>query len=357
MRVLPFDEHQARKEKILQAVIHLFIKTSKPVGSSTLVESTQLNLSPATIRNVLAELEKEGYLTHPHTSAGRMPTDRGYRFYVDSIVKIQRLAAEEEERIRQEYFRRRRELEDLMQSATRVLSTLSHCTGFVLPPKVAEEKLMRVELIPLSASQILGVLISETGLVRNQLIDIERMPEEETLRRAARFLNERLSGLNFSEAPAKLTTELELFHREEALQAELLSHLASELFDAEVGRKGVYLEGTGNIFKFPEFQDYDGMRQFAQLVDEKQALGQLLAGTLSTKGLQVSIGSEVHPELKDFSVVSSGYEVNGRPVGVLGILGPKRMEYARMMSIVNSVADMLSRHLEGRGTLPAKERP
>lgn len=355
MRILPSDEQQARKEKILQAVVHLFIRTGKPVGSSTIVENYHVNLSSATIRNVLAELEKDGFLTHPHTSAGRMPTDKGYRFYVDSIVNIQRLAAEEEKRITEEYARRRREIEDLMLSTTRVLSVLSHCTGFVLPPKVNVERLRRIELIPVNGTQLLSVLVSETGMVSNQMIDMDRVPDEEVLRRASRFLNERLSGFALTDAQGRLLKELDQFQNEQRAETDLLRQLGRNLFGVEL-RKDLYVEGTSNIFKFPEFQDYDSMRSFAQLVDAKEALGEVLAKGLSREGLQVRIGAEFVPELKNFSVVSTGYSIRGRPVGVLGILGPKRMEYERMMAIVNTVARLVNGYLEGQNQLGHEER-
>lgn len=345
MRILPSDEHQSRKEKILQAVVHLFIKTGKPVGSTTIVDNYKLPLSGATIRNVLAELERDGYLTHPHTSAGRVPTDRGYRFYVDAIANVQRLAIAEEQRIAEEYARRRKEIDDLMLATSRVLSALSHCTGFILPPKAGIDKLRRVELVPVSSSQILGVLVSESGFVRNQMIDVQRVPDDETVRSASRFLNEQLGGLSLEEAQARLVSELDRFETRQAAQNELIKALYRGLFDADY-QKDMVVEGTSNVLKFPEFRDYETMRNFAQLVDEKQALGEVLMKGLGSSGLQVRIGSEVRPEWKDFSVVSSGYHLNGRPVGVLGIVGPKRMEYERMMAIVNTVAKLVNRFLD-----------
>lgn len=345
MRILPSDEQQARKEKMLQAVVHLYIKTGKPVGSSAIVENYQINLSPATIRNVLAELEKEGFLTHPHTSAGRVPTDKGYRFYVNSIVNVQRLAVEEEQRIRTEYMRRRQEIEELMFSTTRVLSALSQCTGFVLPPPNQVDHLRHIELVPVSSNQLLGVLVSETGFVRNQMLSVGHMPDGETLRSASRFLNEKLVGLSLSEAQSRLISEIDNFNRQQTLSQDLLTEISRHLLEGEF-RNDVYVEGTSNIFKFPEFQDFESMRHFAQLVDEKEALGEVLARGLDKAGLQVKIGSEFLPEMKEFSVVSSGYSVNGRPVGVLGILGPKRMPYERMMSIVNTVAKLMNQYLD-----------
>lgn len=347
MRILPTDEHQQRKEKILQSVVHLYIKTGKPVGSHTIVDNYTLNLSPASIRNVLAELEKDGYLTHPHTSAGRVPTDRGYRFYVDSIVNIQKLAADEEKRIREEYSHRMSEIEGLMQSTTRLLSNLSNCTGFALSPTVNVEKLRRIELIPVSDTQVLAVLVSETGLVRNRMIPVLHAPSEEALRNTSRFLNERLSGFSFNDAEGKLLAELDRYHAEQSVRDEFLRELSKNLFEGAT-QGDLYVEGASNILKFPEFQDYEAMRHFARLVDEKETLGNVLNKELNKKGLQVRIGLETSPELKNFSVVSSSYQINGRLVGVLGILGPKRMEYERMMAIVNTVAQLVNRALDGK---------
>ncbi|MFN0118523.1 MAG: heat-inducible transcriptional repressor HrcA [Elusimicrobiota bacterium] len=347
MRILASDEQQARKEKILQAVVHLFIKTGKPIGSSTIIESYKVNLSPATIRNVLAELELDGYLTHPHTSAGRVPTDRGYRSYVDSLVNIQKLAVEEERRIQKEYIQRQREIEDLMTSTSRVLSALSNCTGFVLPPKVNVDRLRRIELIPMSRTQLLAVLVSETGFVRNQMIEVVSLPSEETLRDASRFLNQRLSGHLMTEVESQLIQELDQYNRHQVEQEEFIKSIARNLFGTEF-KNDVYVEGASNLLKFPEFQDVEAIRHFAQLVDEKETLGEVLSKGLTEDGMQVRIGSEYSPELKHFSVVSSGYTVNGRPVGVLGILGPRRMDYERMMSIVNTVSKLMTQYLEER---------
>lgn len=354
MRILPDDEHQARKEKMLQAVVHLFIRTGKPVGSSTILDSFKIDLSSATVRNVLADLEKEGFLTHPHTSAGRVPTDKGYRFYVDSIANIQRLAVEEESRIRQQYQQRTQELEELMHSTTKVLSALSQYTGFVLPARKDISTLRRLELIPVSNNQLLAVLVADSGLVRNQMIPVESLPSDETLRNASRFLNERLSGLSFSQAQGRLLAELDRFNQQKRMENEFLKSLSRILFEEEK-KPDVYVEGASKLFNFPEFQDYETMRHFAQLVDEKEALGEILSRGLNQGKLQVKIGSEILPELKDLSVVASSYQIQGRPVGVLGILGPKRMPYERMMSIVNTVAQLMNQHLEKSRLMNSEE--
>jgi len=344
MRLLPTDEHQIRKERILQAVVDLYIKTGKPVGSNTIVENYNLDLSPATIRNVLAELEKENFLTHPHTSAGRIPTDEGYRFFVNSITKVRHLAEEEEKRIQAEYSHRMQAIDDIMHTTTRALSALSQCTGFALTPSVSEDTLSRVDLIPLGNNQVLAVLVSETGMVQNQRIQVHQVPPEESLRRVARTLTERMKGWQFSRVQSELTTELARFQAEQLLIRDFIHDLESQLFPLKSGKE-FFMEGTSKLLEFPEFQDYEAMRHFAHLVDERKMLGEILSRELSEKGLQIKIGIGQNPEFQDFSVVSTHYQIQGRPAGILGILGPKRMEYERMIAIVNTVAHMVNDYL------------
>lgn len=345
MRTLPTDEHQSRKEKILQAVIHVYVKTGKPVGSSAISESFGLNLSPASVRNVLAELEREGFLTHPHTSAGRIPTDLGYKFYVDTLVKVQRLAEDERARIHGEYATRMRELEDLMQSTTRILSTLSRCAGFAVRPRLVDERIRRIDLIPVTGNQVLSVMVSESGQVRNQMLSMSAVPDEKVLRAMSQFLSEQLKGVTFSDAQTRLGDEVSLFRDRQAAQQQFMAALAQKLFAGEE-RSTVFVEGASNIFNFPEFRDFEQVRNFAALVDKKEALAEIFNRELTNEGLQVRIGVETPPELKEFSVISTSYQFRGRPLGVLGILGPKRMEYNRMLAIVNTVADLVNRFLD-----------
>jgi heat-inducible transcriptional repressor len=224
----------------------------------------------------------------------------------------------------------------------------------VLSPSSEIEKLRRVELIPVSENQVLAVLVSDTGVVRNRMIPATHTPTDEALRSISGFLNERLAGLSFNDAESRLLSELDRYNVEQASREEFMRELSKNLFGV-APQADLYVEGASNILKFPEFQDYEAMRHFARLVDEKETLGQVLNTELNKKGLQVRIGLE-KAELKNFSVVSSSYEMNGRLVGVLGILGPKRMEYERMMSIVNTVAQLVNRALEGQAPLLKDER-
>src|SRR4029077_6264522 len=192
MRVLNPETLENRKRKLLQAVIYHYVRTAKPVGSHVIVDKYNFGMSSATVRNLLSDLEKEGYLVQPHTSAGRMPTDKGYRFYVDSLLDIQTLASSEEDRIKKEYAARAKELEDLMVSTSHMLSNLSHYTGMVLSPRLDKTLLRRLQLIPLGGNQILVVVVSQSGLIRHRLVSLQRSIPSERLGAISNLLNERL---------------------------------------------------------------------------------------------------------------------------------------------------------------------
>jgi len=334
---------EERKNKILQAVIHHYIKTAKPVASNILSEGHDFDLSPATIRNLMSELEDEGYLTHPHTSAGRIPTDKGYRQYVDSLMELQRLAIDEEEKVRKEYDGRLRELEDLLTQTSHVLSALSNYSGFVLTPKVERNKLQYLELMSIADAKVLIVMVTETGMVRHKIIDAE-IPREK-LAEMSRLLNQRLRGLSLMDAKQRIVHEIEDIERQEKDVFLQFKKMSREMlsFDEEV-----YLDGTTNVLTLPEFQDYEPMRNILRLSEDKGILMNLLEKDINRDGIRVVIGSESScEELKNLSVVSTVYKNGTSPVGVLGIVGPKRMEYPKMMAIVNAVSNMLNKILTG----------
>lgn len=357
MRTLPLEEQEERKRKLLQAIIHQYIKTAKPVGSAYLAEQYHLDLSSATIRNVMAELESDGFLTHPHTSAGRVPTDKAYRFYVDSLVGLQRLALMEEERIRKDNEARIREIEELMLSTSKTLSVLSHYTGFVLPPQLDQTRLRHLELIPLDGQRVLVVLVADTGMVKQRLVMFEHPCSPELILSMARMLNEHLRGRLFTEVRDTLVDHIEAARHRHLEMLDLARELTQQAFDmTEEGQ--VYLEGASNILSLPDFQDHEEISSLVQLLDEKRSLGELLVRDLTDgarekkcEGVRVKIGSEnKDPNLKNLSLISSTYNIGDRRVGVLGIIGPKRMEYSRMINLVGLVAKTVTKvlnHLVG----------
>ncbi|MCL2389558.1 MAG: heat-inducible transcriptional repressor HrcA [Elusimicrobia bacterium] len=332
-----------RKLKILRCVVHHYIKTAKPVGSSVLLQEYDITFSPATIRNIMAELESEGYLFQPHTSAGRLPTDKGYRAYVDSIMEIQRLAIEEENRIRLEYEAKSREIETLLSQTSRILSGLSQQAGFVLTPKADYNEIQNIELLPQGSSQVLVVLLTKTGMVKHRLVRVSAEPE--TLTRLRNFLNERLRGLSLTEAGARIMAEVQKFQAHEQSMLKIAEELSSVL---ALMQDEVYIDGTSNCLSFPDFGDIEQAKTILGLNDNKEQLIELVKNNFGGgQALSVKIGAETQSvHFKDLSVITSVYTDSNKAVGVLGIVGPKRMDYNKMMALLNSVSLMLNEYFK-----------
>jgi heat-inducible transcriptional repressor len=347
MRVLKKETHENRKRKLLQAVIFQFVRTAKPVGSQVIVDKYNFGLSTATVRNLLSDLEKEGFLTHPHTSAGRIPTDKGYRFYVDSLLEIQTMAAAEEDKIRKEYAAKSKEVEDLMMSTSHMLSALSHYTGMVLSPRLDNTNLRRLQLVSLGGNQILVVIVSQTGMIRHRVISLNRTITPERLAEISNLLNERLKGLPLSEVRTQILDHIEAAEAEQQTGFSLAKELARQAFDLSGSEQELYVDGKENIVGFPDFQDYNQLSALLKVVEEKNFLASILEKEMNKPGgLSVKIGSEnKRPELRSISLVSSTYKIGDNAMGVLGILGPRRMEYARMMSLVEGVARIVNQML------------
>ncbi|MGA2090083.1 MAG: heat-inducible transcriptional repressor HrcA [Endomicrobiales bacterium] len=327
-----------RKKKILQAVIHQFIKTGRPVGSNLLTEDYRFDLSPATIRNLMAELEDEGFLTHPHTSSGRTPTDKGYRNYVDSLREIQRLVLDEEDRIRNEYDVRIRELQDMLVHTSRMLSGLSQYTGFVVTPNIDKNLLQYLELVKIAENRILVVLVTTNGLVKHKII--ESPVSAEKLEVLTRILNTKLRGLSLLQAKRKIIDELDNMERQEKDLLALAKDLGRDLFSIE---EDIYIDGATNVMALPDFHDYEPMRCLLRFNENKGLLRQVLHDDTSTGEIKVVIGSEAAcEEFKDLSLVTTVYKEGETPIGVLGIIGPKRMEYPKMMALVRAVSHIVN---------------
>lgn len=353
MRTLDPQVCQERKRKILLAAVHHYIRTARPVASSIIEERFRFGWSSATIRNVLMELEADGYLTHPHTSAGRIPTDKGYRFFVDSLAEMQQLAVEEEAKIRQEYERRLKEIEELMVATSRMLSAVSHYAGFVLAPRLDRSFFQHLDLIPLDHRRVLVVLLAQSGLVKHRIVETEEPLAAPRLAQIARLLNHSLQGLTLRQVRDQILDRIETAVQEFQEVAGRAKHLSRGAFDWDDQDEGLYVDGARNILALPDFQDTDHLRALLRLIEEKRILTEALQHHWEDHGVRVDIGSENHsPELEAVSVVSSTYQMGGRDVGVLGILGPKRMEYPRMMAVVDTVTRIVNDVLKQWGGAP-----
>ena len=343
MRHLDPEVSTDRKKKILQAIIHHYIKTAKPVGSSIITEEYKLELSPATIRNLMSELEEEGYLTHPHTSAGRLPTDKGYRAYVNSMIELQKLIVDEGERVRQEYHGRIKELNDLLSQTSRALSSLSHYTGFVIAPKIESSKLKYIELAQVADNQLLVIFVTNTGMVKHKIIEAN-VPAQRLFRLNI-ILNETLRDMTVHNVKQQILGILEDFEREEKETIIIAKNLSRYIFDMD-SDDNIYLEGTSNVLGLPEFHDYESVKCLLNLSEDKERLLRVLNDNIKSNDINVLIGSESEcKDLQHLSVVSSIYKDGNNPIGILGIIGPKRMEYPKMLALVKTVSAIVNKML------------
>ncbi len=346
MRTLDPKTAEDRKRRLLQAVIYHFMKTGKPVGSHVIVDKYNFGMSSATVRNMLMDLEKEGFLIQPHTSAGRVPSDKGYRLYVDSLMEVQSLAVAEEDRIRKDYAVRAKELEDVMISTSRMLSSLSNYTGMVLSPRLDKSLLSRLQLISLSNSQILAIVVSQSGLIRHKVLKLSRPIASERLGTISEMLNKRLSGLPFAEVRTQILHHLEAVQQEHADAFSLAQELAREAFDLKSAEGDVYVDGRENIFSFPDLGDFGELSGLLKVIEHKNLLSAVLEKTMKKEGLSVKIGTEnTRPELRNVSLVSNTYKLSDHTIGVLGIMGPRRMEYGRMIALVEGVTKIVNQML------------
>jgi len=338
MRQVAVEVLKERKSKILSAVIHHYIKTGKPVGSNVLIDEYGIELSPATVRNLMAELEGEGFLTHPHTSAGRIPTDKGYRAYVDSLVNLQKFAVEEEERIKKEYERKTEEIETLLSETSRILSGLSKYTGFVLAPKAEVNEIKNIELVQLAPEQLLVVLLTHAGMVIHK--QVEATLNMSQISRLRNFLNEKLRGVPLAQASKRIVGEIRAFRRSENEIYEIVEQIGNVFFAIQ---DDLYIDGAAKALSMPDFNDFEPVKSLIKLNEDKEKLIKIVSKDFDSEGVKVKIGSENSvAELKDLSMVSTVYKDGDKVMGVLGIIGPKRMEYERMMGLVNAVSKMLN---------------
>ena len=341
-----------RKKKILQVVIRHYARTARPVASGMIVRYYDFPFSSATVRNVLAELEEEGYLTHPYTSAGRIPTDKGYRFYVDRLMEVQKLTQEEEKGIEREYRAKRRGLEEVMRQTSKMLSLVSHHAGFVLSPTLGRSFLKHIELVSLGEKRILAVLVTRPGLIRHKTIQLNYDLKRSQLYKISNLLNEKLSGLPLSQMKEEMNRIIEQESNKYLNLLQAAKGLIGQAFASE--KSEIYLEGSANILAFVKGDSYDyaGVRSIFRAIEEKRIILDIVRRLVKSEGVKVLIGREnLYPEMKDFSLVSSTYKSGNRIVGALGIIGPKRMVYPKMVALVDFVAKAVNDILKSEDIL------
>ena len=339
-----------RKLKILQAVIADFIRTAEPVGSRTISKNYELG-SPATIRNEMADLEELGYLTHPHTSSGRVPSEKAYRLYVNELMNKRELTQEQKDVIARDLYTNVTELENLIERAAHVLSEITNLTAFALSPVKEQDKLKYINLLPVDPKTVVLMLVAESGEVSNTAVRLDKPASEDTLRILAKNMTYNYSGKTLSEA---LTTDIiKTFKADAEAMAMFENNIAPSFIRSleEMLNVNLYMDGLTNIFSLPEYSDINKARTFFELVNRKQDIMQKLSSR--GDGVLITIGGENEDEeLSDCSVITATYHVDGKLVGKLGVIGPTRMKYGEVTSVVEYLTDNISkafRLTEGEG--------
>jgi heat-inducible transcriptional repressor len=334
-----------RSRQILEAIIEEHIVTAQPVGSRTLTRLSAISLSPASVRNVMAELEERGFLHSPHTSAGRVPTEKAYRYYIDSLLRVNGLDRARQDEIEQHYHRRGLQMADLLREASRTLSAVAHYTGLVMVPRLQSTVFRRIEFVKLSARQVLAVFITRSGLIQNRLIETAEEFSPSELEQITNYLNHTMSGLCIREAKARILADMV---QDKALYDRLLQRAfrLSEEALAEMADGEVIIEGTSYLLDQPEFSDLERMKRIFRAFEQKSLLLSLLDRGLPAKGVQVIIGGESEcPELAGCSLITASYSGRRGTLGALGVIGPNRMPYATLIPIVGYTASLISRML------------
>ncbi len=346
-----------RGQVILSAIINEHLITGEPIGSKIIAEkfANASGLSSATIRNVMSELEDFGLLEQPHTSAGRVPTDRGYRFFVDNLLGVLSISNDDLRMINEELGISELNSPDapdkLMEKTSQLLSALSNNVGIVVSPSLAKDRLQHIEFVNLSDKRILVILVSAPNIVHNKIIRLKETFSNEELERTARYLNAEFSGKSLAEIR---TAILKLMHEETSLFDKLLQTamiICSQSIENEQDNLGdIYVDGTSNILAKRDFADMERLRRLIRTIEEKSRLVQILTECISRDAslqgnVQVVIGSEnLTSSLQNCTLITAPYRMgNGEAMGTLSVLGPTRIEYARMISIVSYVAKILEK--------------
>ncbi len=326
-----------RKLRVMRAVVEAYVVNAQPVGSRTIARDFDLGVSPATIRNEMADLERMGLLEQPHTSAGRIPSDLGYRTYVDRIARIARPARKDLERVRGSLHHQVSEMDTILRASARILSEMTDCLALMAGPDSGEAVLNTIELVPLRSGRVTVLAITEDGFVQSRVTEVPDVPPEE-LERASRLLNAHFRGLTLSEVLEGAT--LNALRRELRYCARLADVVGGLLRrSAESGETDYLLDGAANIMKQPEFRDVArAQRVLAALA--KRSLVRDLLSRFPGDDLGALIGSESDSEdMKECSLVSAVYYIGGRPAGRMSVVGPRRMDYGRVMGLLKTVTE------------------
>ncbi len=332
-----------RERFVLRSVVHQHILTAQPVGSKALVEAYEPGVSPSTIRSILARLEELGLLSQPHISAGRVPTEAGYKYYIDQLMKPTGLPPEERRKIEEELSSAEDDVEAILEHASRALSYLSRQLGITLAPKFDQAILERLELVSVSHNRVMLILFVKSGLIKTVLLEIDFEVDAEKLSLTSSILNERLSGLSLRQIRETGEVRLRGVGQAPPLAGFILER-ARHLFDFS-GEEHLHYGGTTNIMRHPEFQDVEKLRAFLEFMEDNSVLAQILNARMAQEGIKVTVGREnLCGQLQNCSLITSTFQ-SAEMRGMVAVIGPMRMKYSAVIPLVRYTSDIIGQVL------------
>lgn len=333
-------EMDERKIRILQAIINDYINTAEPVGSRTIAKKYSLGISSATIRNEMSDLEDMGYIEHLHASSGRKPSNKGYRLYVDKLMHKTELSKEEELVIKAQLINSAlSEVDKIVRQASQLLSELTKLTCIVQAPSFEKSHVKSIQLMYIEAGRVLSVIITDSGLIKNDIINVKKNISTEDLAKITLLLNRRLNNLTIEDINLVVINNIkkDLYGHDDIFNA-----IIPALYDSlsEEDSEEVYMEGASNIFDYPEFKDIDKAREFITLLYDKSMIKSILK---DESDMAVSIGDEnLITGIKDCSIITSVYKLGNKPLGSIAIIGPTRMQYSKVITLLTKVANEIN---------------
>lgn len=330
-----------RKMKILQTIIKTYLETGEPVGSRTISKYTDLNLSSATIRNEMADLEDLGYIIQPHTSAGRIPSDKGYRWYVDKLMEEKEQEVIE---MQEQLLQKADKMDQILKQAAKVLATNTNYATMVSAPTYNRNKLKFIQLSHVDETQIIAVIVMEGNIIKNKIVTVGEPLSNENLLKLNMLLNTNLNGMSIDEINLGMIARLK---EQAGTQSEVISDVLDAIASVIQLDNGmeIYTSGATNVFKYPELSDSQSAKEIINAFEEKQLLQEIVTETLAkdeNRGIQVYIGNEAPVQnMKDCSVVTATYELGEGMHGTIGIIGPKRMDYENVMKTMKTLMNEL----------------
>lgn len=335
-----------RKIMILEAIINDYINTGEPVGSRTIAKKYDLGVGSATIRNEMSDLEDMGYLEQPHTSAGRIPSSKGYRLYVDNLMKQSRLTEDEELQIKKYIIDSAMfEVDKIVKQASTLLSELTNLTCIVQTPSVRKSCIKSVQIVSIDEYNLVSIFVTDNGVIKNHRIKVSNAPDIQEIQKINFVINQRLSGLTIEEINLEVINNLK---SDLGKYDELFNAILPALYDTlkEDSSSEIFMEGTTNIFNYPEYNDIDSAKQILNLLYNKDYVVELIA---PEGDITIKIGDENYiPEAKNCSVISAEYSLGDTPLGTIGLIGPRRINYSKVIAIMAQVMKELNDALKNQ---------